>query len=780
MAKKTAPTTPNTGPKPNSSILTFFKRTPKEDNDSLFLGGESTTSGIADYSDLYSDDWEEADTAKRRKITNGLISPQLSNGFDRRECTPPSPDTRAIVQLDAARGDAEAKSYKRKLMPFEEDVESEDDLDLNGLVPDARAPDAWIEERAQASTCVKSEGPPCSIDFEGFDNLDDEGEELEQGEELEEQRRALLEMSREETDDVMESVYVNWPICNVSLYGSSENEITIHVNNCLDGLQQHSPPTSVGEPHVTSQSYGETTEIGLRAHRPAKPGQRDPTATGSYSSASSSAFSKLMAGHAEDSAWSAAASAEVAARGRPAYERTCPFYKILTGFSITVDAFRYGAVEGCSAYFLSHFHSDHYIGLTATWSHGPIYCSRVTANLVKQQLRVDPTWVVALDFEKETEVPDTGGAKVVMIPANHCPGSSLFLFEKAIGGKPTRILHCGDFRACRAHLEHPLLKPDILDISGKQRPQKLDICYLDTTYLNPKYAFPSQEAVISACAELCVKLNTASPDNVPDLLPQSKESAAMRKFITKPNKAKTNASGNSSAAPAKQPGRLLVVIGTYSIGKENICLAIARALDSKIYAPTGKRRICACLEDPELNSLLTSDPKEAQVHMTPLFEIRPETLDDYLTSFQNTTNQTTTQTTLFNTKPPASQIPFTHILGFRPTGWTYRPQASSNSATITNPETLDTKSLLEMRPSFTIDDLKPQRGSSPKASCYGVPYSEHSSFRELAAFVCGLRIERVIPTVNVGSAKSRERMRAWVQRWEGDRRRNGCFPAEKF
>jgi DNA cross-link repair 1A protein len=34
---------------------------------------------------------------------------------------------------------------------------------------------------------------------------------------------------------------------------------------------------------------------------------------------------------------------------------------------------------------------------------------------------------------------------------------------------------------------------------------------------------------------------------------------------------------------------------------------------------------------------------------------------------------------------------------------------------------------------------------------YGVPYSEHSSFRELRAFVAGLPARRVVPTVGGGA-----------------------------
>ena len=53
-----------------------------------------------------------------------------------------------------------------------------------------------------------------------------------------------------------------------------------------------------------------------------------------------------------------------------------------------------------------------------------------------------------------------------------CPGSVLFLFEKKMGKRTFRILHCGDFRASPAHIRHPALK-------GKY----LDSVYLDTTYL---------------------------------------------------------------------------------------------------------------------------------------------------------------------------------------------------------------------------------------------------------------------------------------------------------
>ncbi|EPS31605.1 hypothetical protein PDE_06560 [Penicillium oxalicum 114-2] len=547
------------------------------------------------------------------------------------------------------------------------------------------------------------------------------------------------------------------PICQQELAGFSETELSVHVNDCLDGkpsishaLETPESSSTALSPDISNQKDESPSKMPRRLEKAAiaRPPQSDPFSKNAP--AVRSAFSKMMAGNAEDTAWAAAAANEVSSRGKQAYQRTCPFYKIMPGFSICVDAFRYGAVEGCNAYFLSHFHSDHYIGLTKSWCHGPIYCSRPTGNLVRQQLRVDPKWVVDLEFENPFEVPNTGGVKVTMINANHCPGSSLFLFEKTFGNGPSarrqRILHCGDFRASPDHLQHPLLRPESIDtVTDKPSQQRLDSCYLDTTYLNPKYAFPSQEDVIAACSELCVRLNEES--GVGGELGKTAGGGLMNKFLSSITK-----SESTPNQPSAKSGRLLVVMGTYSIGKERICVGIAKALGSKIFANPQKQRICACLEDPELSALLTSNPREAQVHMQTLFEIRADTLADYLDTL----------------KPD-----FSRVVGFRPTGWSYRPPAGRM---LDNPPVPTVLRGEHWRTPFTTEHLTPQRGSTRESACFGVPYSEHSSFRELTMFCCALRIGRIIPTVNIGSQRSRDQMKAWIERWEGEKKRNGLFP----
>lgn len=540
-----------------------------------------------------------------------------------------------------------------------------------------------VDDTADESTNTGNDVPIPSLNKEEtsvdewgkFDDIEDfPDDEYAEGEEFIE-RKWMEEQTRLEDEGVQEEEFNGFPdddelgkgapgertatcpICDSDLGGITPDEATRHVNGCLDGnpIPLPGPKTSKsGSSEVKLLPPGSSSRFIRKAAIP-RPGQASPFQIGNSDTTQSSAFSKLMSGHAEDAAWASAAAAEQSARGKPAYQRTCPFYKIIPGFSICVDAFRYGAVQGCNAYFLSHFHSDHYVGLTSSWCHGPIYCSKVTANLVKQQLRVDPKWVVALDFEARFEVPGTQGVAVTMIPANHCPGSSLFLFEKTVGRganpKIQRVLHCGDFRACPAHIAHPLLMPDIVDsITGKTKQQKIDVCYLDTTYLNPKYSFPCQEDVVKACADMCVSLKSErAEENDAWEVAKRQRAGNMAKFVSKPEEP------NPVSNPSKPRGRLLVVCGTYSIGKEKICMGIARALDCKIWAPPGKMRICAALEDPELMSRMTDDPREAQIHMQMLMEIRPETLQEYLQSY----------------KPH-----FSRVVGFRPSGWNYRPPSS--------------------------------------------------------------------------------------------------------
>ncbi|KAK4516155.1 Mitochondrial carrier protein ymc2 [Mucor velutinosus] len=408
-------------------------------------------------------------------------------------------------------------------------------------------------------------------------------------------------------------------------------------------------------------------------------------------------------------------------------QKPCPFYKRVRDTRFTVDAFNYGKIPDCDGYFLTHYHADHYGGLRASWSHGPIYCSQVTANLVKQELRVDSRYVHPLPMNQLYPIAESN-VQVALIDANHCPGSVLFLF--VVDKK--RHLHTGDFRAAPRMCLHPLIKqPENPPIS---------CLYLDTTYLSPQYAFPAQEECIQAVCNV-VKKELAPKIKTPSLLeswisikrPVLKEEQPNDPMTTK-DAFKLMMNQNKATA-----SRVLIVVGTYTIGKERVFISIARMLKCKIYAPYKKKRILLCQEDDELKSMLTNNPSEAQVHVVPLRDIRADIMSNYLKEHQ---------------------AHFTSLIGFKPTGWTFKSTSSQTSdmklAPLSEIIIPPADRTVQIEPYYNRNDIK----------LYGVPYSEHSSFRELASFIASMNIYHIIPTVNLSQVQA---MSAYFDKWQEEK-----------
>ncbi|KAI8997297.1 DNA repair metallo-beta-lactamase-domain-containing protein [Pilobolus umbonatus] len=404
--------------------------------------------------------------------------------------------------------------------------------------------------------------------------------------------------------------------------------------------------------------------------------------------------------------------------------RMCPFYKRIKDTRFVVDAFSYGSISDCDGYFLSHYHSDHFMGLRSNWSHGTIYCSKITANLVKQELRVDSRYIHPLPMNQLYSIPNSN-VSVGLIDANHCPGSVLFLFVIEKSDKTViKHLHTGDFRATPRMCLHPLISQSYLQC-----------LYLDTTYMKPEYSFPAQEECIRAVCdvvkqELEVKVSFLDKWIKPHREP----------ITPVPNEPILNRSifDRMMAPPVKYP--LLIVVGTYTIGKERVFYNIAKTIQSKIYVTDIKKRILLCQENQELTSMLTNNPYEAQVHVISLREIRPDNMSKYHLDHQHK---------------------FQRLLAFKPTGWTYKSTKIETSDMKLSPLshiiTPPTDRTLHLSPSYHTNRIK----------IYSVPYSEHSSFRELASFIASLNIRQIIPTVNIQQVQE---MAIYFRRWEEEKK----------
>ncbi|XP_063589519.1 DNA cross-link repair 1A protein-like isoform X2 [Penaeus indicus] len=296
-------------------------------------------------------------------------------------------------------------------------------------------------------------------------------------------------------------------------------------------------------------------------------------------------------------------------------QRRCPFYKYIPDAAVVVDAFCYGILSGVKAYFLTHFHYDHYRGLSKKFTQ-PIYCSEITGRLVNLRLGVPLKYLHFLPMEEPQIVC---GLEVTLLEANQ--------------------------------------------------------------YCNAVYDFPSQEDVIDKCVSV----------------------------------ATSHVADNT---------KTLIVVGSYSIGKERVFKAIASALDCKIWASSDKQRTLRCIQDNEICSRLTSEKLCARVHVLPMSDLQPRKLMAYVKAL----------------KPRYSVV-----VAIRPTGWEHSSEQGQG-----------------------LENLASKQCGN--VYMYGIPYSEHSSFNELKRFVQFIHPKKIIPTVNVGNPNTRRQMEKYFQEWQAKAR----------
>ncbi|KAJ6646144.1 DNA cross-link repair 1A protein [Pseudolycoriella hygida] len=261
-------------------------------------------------------------------------------------------------------------------------------------------------------------------------------------------------------------------------------------------------------------------------------------------------------------------------------KRCCPDYKVIDGTSFAVDAFRFGDLPGITKYFLTHFHKDHYVGLSRKFSK-PIYMSKITGRLVAAILKIDSKFIKTLDINTKYIVD---GVEVTAIDANHCPGAVMFIFKLPCG---RTILHTGDFRATPEMESNPAFWNN-----------NISLMYLDTTYLHKAYNFPSQNDALLY---------------VEDEVNKFKEKSAGKKFV--------------------------IVVGSYLIGKEKVWVHIAQTFKMKVWLEAERRKAFDLIytnenENAVLKSCISSTREEAQLHVIPINCIHYPFLEDYRSSLQ--------------------------------------------------------------------------------------------------------------------------------------------------
>ncbi|KAL1020817.1 hypothetical protein UPYG_G00005040 [Umbra pygmaea] len=240
--------------------------------------------------------------------------------------------------------------------------------------------------------------------------------------------------------------------------------------------------------------------------------------------------------------------------------------KLIPYTPLAVDFWQVRKCQHVRLFFLSHMHSDHTVGLSSTWSNRPIYCSPLSATLLKLKLQVREKWIHPLEVGEPYMLPldDMGKERltVTLIDANHCPGAVMFLFQGYFG----TILYTGDFRYTPSMLREPCLRNNTT----------IDVLYLDNTNCDPTRTLPSRQRATQQIKEII----------------------------------------------RSHPGHS-VVIGLYSLGKESLLVELA--IEFKTWVEVSIERL-ATLRALELPDVFTTEPGAGRIKVVDQSEIRSNKL----------------------------------------------------------------------------------------------------------------------------------------------------------
>ncbi|TYI02202.1 hypothetical protein ES332_A11G254200v1 [Gossypium tomentosum] len=234
--------------------------------------------------------------------------------------------------------------------------------------------------------------------------------------------------------------------------------------------------------------------------------------------------------------------------------------------------------EGSQAYFLTNLHTDHTQGLSSTWAMAPIFCSRVTAKLFPFKFpNFNLSLLRVLDLGSWHSLslisPSTGSkvtVQVMAIDAYHCPGAVMFLFRGEFGC----MLNTGDFR-WEKNCERAKLAKEMLLNALKD--DAVDVLYLDNTYCNPTFQFPTREVAAKQVADII----SSHPDHD-------------------------------------------IVVGIDTLGKEDLLLHISNALNVKIWVWPERLQTMHILG---FHDIFTTDTSLTRVRAIPRYSFSINTLE---------------------------------------------------------------------------------------------------------------------------------------------------------
>ncbi|KAJ6766599.1 DNA LIGASE [Salix purpurea] len=285
-----------------------------------------------------------------------------------------------------------------------------------------------------------------------------------------------------------------------------------------------------------------------------------------------------------------------------------PPSKLIPKTRFLIDGFRFSS-PSITAYFLSHFHSDHYTGLSSHWYQGIIFCSPITASLVTSILNVPECFVFSLPLNRAVDIDGVG---VTLVDANHCTGAVQFLLKVPICKNLENFeqyVHTGD---CRYSCE---MKDDVF-LRGFVG---CNAVFLDTTYCHPKFVFPLQEESVDYVVGAIEKIG-----------------------------------GEGFSLGLEK--RVLFLVATYVVGKEKILIEIARRCNRKVFVDARKMEVLRILGYGE-SGLFTEDENESDVHVVG-WNILGETWPYFRPNF-------------VKMNEIMVERGYNKVVGFVPTGWTY-------------------------------------------------------------------------------------------------------------